>query len=64
LPEAICNEVYATDGYSQSVTNMQNVSLARDNVFGEDQGIHQIGAISGSVASGLTVELPVAVQTA
>jgi protocatechuate 3,4-dioxygenase beta subunit len=64
LPEAICNEVYATDGYSQSVSNMQGVSLARDNVFGEDQGIHQIGAISGSIASGLTVELPVPVQTA
>ncbi len=64
LPEAICNEVYATDGYGQSVANMQNVSLARDNVFGEDQGIHQIGAMSGSVANGLTVELPVPVQTA
>jgi protocatechuate 3,4-dioxygenase beta subunit len=64
LPEAICNEVYATDGYGQSVANMQNVSLARDNVFGEDQGIHQIGAMSGTIASGLTVELPVPVQTA
>ena len=63
LPEAICNEVYATEGYSQSVQNMTRVSLARDNVFGEDEGIHQIGAISGSVASGLTVELPVPVQT-
>ena len=64
LPEAICNEVYATDGYSQSVANMTQVSLARDNVFGEDGGIHQIGAISGSIASGLTVELPVPVGAA
>jgi hypothetical protein len=35
-----------------------------DHVFGEDQGIHQIGAMSGTIANGLTVELPVPVQTA
>jgi protocatechuate 3,4-dioxygenase beta subunit len=64
LPEATCREVYATAGYEQSVTNLGGVSLARDNVFGDDAGIHQIGAITGSVASGLTVELPVPVQTA
>jgi hypothetical protein len=38
------------------------VSLARDTVVGDDAGIHQIGAISGSVATGLTVELAVVVQ--
>jgi len=64
LPEATCKQVYATAGYEQSVTNLSQVSLARDNVFGNDAGIHQIGAITGSVATGLTVELPVAVQTA
>lgn len=63
LPETTCKEVYATAGYEQSVSNLSQVSLARDNVFGNDAGIHQIGAISGSIANGLTVELPVAVQT-
>ena len=63
LPEATCKEVYATDGYSSSVANLARVSLATDNVFGDDAGIHQIGAVSGSVADGLTVELPVPVQT-
>ena len=63
LPEAICNEVYATAGYEQSVRNMQAVSLARDNVFGEDGGARQLGTISGSVDGGLTVELAVPVST-
>lgn len=64
LPEATSREVYATAGYEQSVTNLAGVSLARDNVFGDDAGIHQVGAISGSVAAGYTVELPVPVRTA
>jgi protocatechuate 3,4-dioxygenase beta subunit len=62
LPEDICNEVYATAGYEQSVSNMGGVSLTRDNVFGEDGGDHQIGVMSGSVASGLTVDLAVPVN--
>jgi protocatechuate 3,4-dioxygenase beta subunit len=63
LPEAICNEVYATAGYEQSVRNMGGVSLARDMVFGEDGGVRQLGTISGSVADGLTVDLAVPVAT-
>jgi hypothetical protein len=30
LPEATCKEVYATTGYEQSVSNLGQVSLARD----------------------------------
>jgi hypothetical protein len=63
LPGAICNEVYATAGYEQSVRNMGGVSLARDMVFGEDGGVRQLGTISGSVADGLTVDLAVPVAT-
>jgi protocatechuate 3,4-dioxygenase beta subunit len=62
LPEAICRAVYATAGYEQSVSTLSQVSLASDNVFGDDGGIHELGAISGSVASGLTVELAVPVR--
>jgi protocatechuate 3,4-dioxygenase beta subunit len=61
LPEDISNEVYAQAGYEVSVSNMQQVSLATDNVFSDDGGEHQLGAISGSVADGLTVELAVPV---
>jgi protocatechuate 3,4-dioxygenase beta subunit len=62
LPQDICDEVYATDGYQQSVSNLQQVSLSSDNVFGEDGGAHQLGTISGSVDSGLTVDLAVPVS--
>jgi len=64
LPKDICDTVYATDGYSQSVTNLARVSLASDNVFGDDGGVHELGTIGGSVAAGLTVALAVPVKTA
>jgi len=64
LPKDTCDLVYATDGYSQSVSNLTQVSLASDNVFGNDGGVHQLGTISGSVSGGLTVELAVPVQAA
>jgi protocatechuate 3,4-dioxygenase beta subunit len=64
LPKDICDAVYATDGYTQSVSNMGQVSLTSDNVFGNDGGVHQIGTISGSIESGLTVALAVPVTTA
>ena len=64
LPKGICETVYATDGYSQSVTNLARVSLASDNVFGDDGGVHELGTMSGSVAGGLTVALAVPVKTA
>jgi hypothetical protein len=43
---------------------MTQVSLASDNVFADDGGVHELGTISGSVGSGLTVELAVPVITA
>jgi protocatechuate 3,4-dioxygenase beta subunit len=63
LPEDVCNQVYATDGYSQSITNLQQVSLATDLVFVDDRGVHQIGTVTGSVSDGLKVELSVPVTT-
>lgn len=64
LPEDICRAVYATDGYASSIQTLSQVSLTSDMVFGDDGGIHQIGAMSGSIDAGLTVELPVAVRAA
>ncbi len=40
LPEETCNAVYATDGYSESLGNLQQTSLQTDNVFGDDGGAH------------------------
>ena len=62
LPKDTCDEVYATSGYEQSVSNMNGVSLERDMVFADDGGATQLGTISGSVADGLVVELAVPVQ--
>ena len=64
LPKAACDLVYATDGYSQSVSNMGQVSLTSDNVFGDDGGIHELGTIAGDVSSGMTVALTVPVRKA
>ena len=61
LPEDACHLVYATTGYEQSVANLGQVSLATDNVFGDDGGARQIGTVSGSVDSGMSVELTVPV---
>ena len=62
LPRDICDQVYATSGYEQSVATLQRVSLASDNVFGEDDGERQIGTMSGSISNGLTVDLAVPVS--
>jgi protocatechuate 3,4-dioxygenase beta subunit len=63
LPKDACDLVYATDGYSQSVANLARVSLQSDMVFGDDGAIHELGTITGDVASGITVALTVPVTT-
>jgi protocatechuate 3,4-dioxygenase beta subunit len=63
LPEDSCNAVYATDAYSQSAGNLQQVSLRADNVFGDDGGAHQLGSVTGSIDAGYVVELAVPVLT-
>ena len=59
LPKEACEAVYATSGYEQSVANMAQVSLAGDNVFGDDGGIHQIATMSGDADSGYTAALTI-----
>ena len=63
LPKDVCDVVYATTGYEASVANLAQVSLTDDNVFGDDAGAHQLGAVTGSVAQGYTVSLTVGVDT-
>ncbi len=45
-----------------TITNLGQVSLQTDNVFADDGGIHEIGAISGDLANGMTVALTVPVR--
>ena len=61
LPEEACAQAYATPGYEQSTQNLARTSLTSDMVFGDDGGIHQLATMSGSVSSGYTASLTVAV---
>lgn len=58
FPEATCEAVYATTGYEASVTNLQGVSLATDNVFA-DGASRQLATVTGSVATGYAASLAV-----
>jgi hypothetical protein len=43
------------------VTNLQQVSLGTDNVFGEEGGERRLGTMSGSIDDGRAVTLAVPV---
>lgn len=60
LPAAICNQVYAQSGYEASVTNLNGVSLTSDMIF-RDSAALELATMSGSIGSGLTATLTVAV---
>ena len=60
LPKSSCDLVYAQAGYESSVTNLSQVSLATDNVFSDGAAL-ELATVSGSVASGFTATLSVAV---
>lgn len=57
LPKAACETVFATTGYSASVTNLAQTSLATDNVFSDDGGISQLANVTGTVAAGMAATL-------
>ncbi len=60
LPEAACDVVYATDGYSASVRNMAQTSLSSDMVF-RDGWSQELAAANGSTSNGYTATLVIAV---
>ena len=61
LPEAACREAYATSGYAQSLSNLAGMSLATDNVFGNDGGIYQLATMTGEPGSGYVANLTIGV---
>jgi protocatechuate 3,4-dioxygenase beta subunit len=63
LPKDVCDVVYATEGYRASVANLAQVTLASDNVFGDDAGVHQVGTVTGEVTAGYLAMLTVPVDT-
>jgi protocatechuate 3,4-dioxygenase beta subunit len=61
LPSAACNSVYSTDGYDQSAENLAQVSLASDNVFGDDGGVRELATVTGNASAGYVIALTVPV---
>ncbi|MET9964575.1 intradiol ring-cleavage dioxygenase [Streptomyces sp. NPDC006356] len=60
FPKDVCDTVYATDGYDQSVTNLAEQSLETDGIF-SDGYEQQLAAMKGGVADGYTATLTVPV---
>jgi len=60
LPQDVCETVYATEGYEQSVTNLSRLSLETDNVFSDGHTL-QLAGVTGSVDEGYTITLNVPV---
>jgi len=60
LPKASCDVVYATSGYSSSVRNLSQISLATDNVFSDGASL-ELATVTGDVTNGMTATLTVAV---
>jgi hypothetical protein len=60
FPLATLNEVYATAGYSTSVTNLSRISYATDNIFSDGYSL-QLVSMSGNATDGYVATLTVAV---
>lgn len=63
LPEAACAAVYAESAYDGSARNLSQITLASDNVFGDDSGTLQLATVSGGVSAGYVATLVVGVDT-
>jgi protocatechuate 3,4-dioxygenase beta subunit len=61
LLEDICKTVYAADGYENSTENLSQVTLATDNVFGDDSAVLQLATMTGDVTNGYTAKLTVGI---
>jgi protocatechuate 3,4-dioxygenase beta subunit len=61
FPVDVCETVYSTaTGYSDSVTNLSQISFATDNVFSDGTST-EMSTVTGSVADGYTVALQVGI---
>jgi hypothetical protein len=58
LPQDVCETVYATDGYSQSVSNLSQITLETDNVFSDGVNL-QMATVSGDISNGYLVTLTI-----
>ncbi|MGY4858608.1 intradiol ring-cleavage dioxygenase [Cryobacterium sp. AP23] len=63
LPESTSSTVYKLPGYAGSTANLAQVTLADDNVFGDDGGALQLATVTGDATSGYVVSLTARVDT-
>ncbi len=61
LPKAVSQRVYARSAYKGSAANLARISLASDNVFGNDHAARQMATVTGTVGTRLVATLTVAV---
>jgi hypothetical protein len=61
LPQDVCESVYATSGYAQSVQNLSRVSLNTDMVFSDGVSL-QTPSMTGNTSSGYVSSLVVGVS--
>jgi protocatechuate 3,4-dioxygenase beta subunit len=64
FPEDVSKAVYATSGYSQSVTNLSRITLASDMVFGDDLAAREMATVTGNVSTGYHATLTATVNPA
>ncbi len=64
FPRRRARAVYAEAAYDGSARNLSQITLASDNVFGDDSGVLQVAAVTGSVQDGYSATLVVGVDTA
>jgi protocatechuate 3,4-dioxygenase beta subunit len=60
LPADVCAQVYATDGYGQSVRSLSQTSLQTDNVFSDGSSL-QVATVTGTPTAGYAARLTVGV---
>jgi protocatechuate 3,4-dioxygenase beta subunit len=58
FPQDVCETVYATEGYEDSVTNLAGVSLDSDGIFADGYSL-QMAKVTGSVEEGYVATLSV-----
>jgi protocatechuate 3,4-dioxygenase beta subunit len=61
LPRAACRKVYATSGYASSLGSLARTSLASDMVFSDDNAVHQLATVTGSVRKGFVANLTIGI---
>ena len=61
FPEDVCTAVYASSGYSASVSNFNSISFSTDNVFSDGVTL-QLATLTGNVTDGYVAELTVGIS--